>query len=138
MLRMRNSVLLVALSVVVLALILMSGAGLQAAPAVADIPQVITTIPVGGGNPSNGPEGIAVDTVRNHIYVANSLTNAVYVIDGDTNAVSVITNAALVTPWGMAYDSANDKVYVASNYRNSVLVIDAATQTVVQEISTPR
>ncbi len=130
----RHIMALAAVTAVALLIVLMSGAGLQAAPNIADVPAVIGTVAVGTGNAGNGPEGVAIDTDRNQIFVANSRDNAVYVIDGDTNQVVTITHSALLTPWGAGYNPNNGKVYVASNGRNSVVVINAATLAVEQEI----
>ena len=134
MINLRHTVVLAAVTGLVSLIILMSGAGLQATPAIADVPAVIGTVQVGSGNAGNGPEGLAIDPDHNRIFVANSRDNAVYVINGDTNAVVTITNAALLNPWGAAYNPNNGKVYVASNGRNSVVVINAATLVVEQEI----
>lgn len=137
MINVRHAVVLAALTGLVLTALLLGGASLQAAPALADMPAVIATVNVGTGNPSNGPEGVAVDTKHNRIFVANSKDNAVYVIDGQTNVVTTIVHSSLLAPWGAAYNPNNDKVYVASNGRNSIVVINAATLTVEQEIGHP-
>jgi YVTN family beta-propeller protein len=134
MINLRNTVFLAALSALVLLGILMSGAGLQAAPTLADAPAVIGTVVLGPGDASLGPEGVAIDPSRNRIFVTNSKNSTVYVISGDTNQVMTITHSALVTPWGAAYNPNNGRVYVASNGRNSVVVINSATLAVEQEI----
>ena len=134
MVNMRHAVVLAALTGLVLAIVLVSGAGLLASPSLAEMPTVIATVNVGTGNPSNGPEGVAIDTKHNRIFVANSKDNAVYVIDGTTNIVTTLTHSSLLAPWGAAYNPNNDKVYVASNARNSVVVINAATLVVEQEL----
>jgi YVTN family beta-propeller protein len=134
MINLRHTLVLAAVAGLAIAIVLMSGAGLQAAPGVAAIPSVIGTVAVGTGSAGNGPEGVAVDTDHNRIFVANSKDNAVYVIDGTTNAVVSITHSAILTPWGAAYNPNNQKVYVASNGRNSVVVINANTLAVEQEI----
>ncbi len=138
MINVRHAVALAALTGLVLTAVLLSGAGLQAAPSLAEMPTVIASVTVGTGNPSNGPEGVAIDTERNRVFVTNSRDNSVYVIDGNTHTVlSVITHSSLIAPWGAAYNPNNGKVYVASNGRNSVVVINAATFLVEQELGHP-
>ncbi len=134
MINLRRSVVLAALTGLVLLVVLMSGAGLMAAPQTAAIPSVIGTIATGAGDASNGPEGVAIDPDRNRIFVTNSKDNTVYVINGATNQVMTITHSSLVAPWGAGYNPNNGKVYVASNGRNSVVVINSTTLAVEQEI----
>ena len=55
MINLRNTVVLAALTGLVLLVILTSGAGLQVAPRPADAPIVIGTIALGAGDASNGP-----------------------------------------------------------------------------------
>ena len=135
MINLRHTVLLAGLTGLVLLVVLLSGATLQAAPRLADAPAVIGTVALGAGDASNGPEGVAVDSERNRIFVANSKNNTVYVINGATNEVVTITHSALVAPWGAGYNPNNGRVYVASNGRNSVVVINSATLAVEQEIT---
>jgi YVTN family beta-propeller protein len=134
MIDLRRTAVLVTVVGLALLVVLSGGAGFQAAPMRADAPSVIGTISVGPGNASNGPEGVAIDPTRNHIFVCNSWSNVVYMINGDTNVATAISDSRILTPWGAAYDPINDKVYVASNGRNSVVVINAGSLVVEQEI----
>jgi DNA-binding beta-propeller fold protein YncE len=75
------------------------------------------------------PEGIAVDSASDIIYVANGST--VLVINGATNAIT-----ATVSTGGCylaAFDQATDVVYVASGA--TVRAIDGATDTVTATVS---
>ena len=76
MVNMRHAVVLAALTGLVLAIVLVSGAGLLASPSLAEMPTVIATVNVGTGNPSNGPEGVAIDTkhVKTEVLVENGGT----------------------------------------------------------------
>ena len=131
----RRTAVLAAMGGLVVLLVLLTGPGLMASPSLDDVPTVVTTVLTGIGDANNGPEGIAVDTDRNQIFVSNSKSNAVYVIDGNTNqVVQTITHGSLAAPWGAAYNKANGRVYVASNARNSVVIINAATYQVEGEI----
>lgn len=95
---------------------------------------VVATIPAG-----NAPEGVAVNTVTNKIYVANFLPSAnpdgVTVIDGATN--SAITVPSGFYPVAVAVNETTNKIYVAfrgncgpfgnCNSSGGVTVIDGAT-----------
>jgi YVTN family beta-propeller protein len=91
---------------------------------------VTATISVG-----TGPEGVAVNTVTNKIYVANLASDNVTIVDGITN--STITVQVGVRPRAVAMNEATNKIYVAnagtcaplggSCDPGSVTVIDGAT-----------
>lgn len=81
------------------------------------------------------PEGVAVDTVTNKIYVANYVSGNVTVIDGATNSTTTVP--AGIHPVAVAVNEATNKIYVAIRgdcsplgncaSRGGVLVIDGAT-----------
>src|ERR1019366_940460 len=73
----------------------------------------------------NGPQGLAVNTVTNKIYVPNSADNTVTVIDGATLATTVV--AAGGDPIEVAVNSLTNQIYVANYTGNTVTVIDGAT-----------
>lgn len=97
-----------------------------AAPAFGQV--VAATLPAG-----NAPYVLAVNSVTNKIYVANSNDNTVTVINGATNSTSTVNVG--VIPWAVAVNAVTNKIYVA-NYCGSdstcsspgtVTVIDGAT-----------
>ncbi|MFC4223369.1 YncE family protein [Lysinibacter cavernae] len=104
--------------------------------------KVITTVTVG-----TAPRGLALDTTRNLLYVANSKSSSVSVIDTLTNTlVDTITVSA--NPIGVAVDSLRNKIFVthhsnlgefatAQSGTGSIDVIDGATRTIEDVISTP-
>ncbi len=67
------------------------------------------TLPVG-----LHPQGLAVDSKSNRIYVANVQGNSVTVIDGATNAVVGVRNAGS-HPYAVAVDQGSGHAY-AANY----------------------
>lgn len=78
---------------------------------------VVATAPVG-----NSPEGLAYDSSKGEVYVANSGTNDVSVINGSSNTV-VATVAVGVSPHYVGYDSARGELFVANTGSNNVSVI---------------
>ena len=86
------------------------------------------------------PRGIAIDTNRNKIYVANHFSSDVAVIDGSTNAVSTILTAAL--SYDIAANLATNKFYVtsfdafAASTGATVTMIDGATNATLPIIDT--
>ncbi len=89
---------------------------------------VTATVPVG-----TSPVAVAVNSVTNKIYVANSGSKNVTVIDGATNSTSTV--AAGLRPVGIAVNPVTNKIYVTNsgdwlrNIRGDVTVIDGATNT---------
>jgi YVTN family beta-propeller protein len=94
-----------------------------------------TTVPAG-----NGPWAIAVNTVTNQIYVANSNTvinqeyvpntsGTVTVIDGATNATTTVPVGS--DPEVIAVNSVTNKIYVPNYDSNNVTVIDGATNATI-------
>ena len=79
------------------------------------------TGPVGAG-----PVSVAVDSLRNKIYIANQAGNSVTVIDGVSNVTTTIPAGS--APLAVAVDATANKIY-AVNGDNNVIVIDGATNT---------
>jgi YVTN family beta-propeller protein len=112
------------------------GYGSQASGPQADLPTVVTTVGVGSGSSNDGPEGVGVDTVTNHIFVANSRDNNIYVVNGATNAVvATIDHASVIQPQGVAVNPISRKVYVANGGNRSVTVLNADSMSFVKEIT---
>lgn len=86
---------------------------------------IITTVPVG-----KNPEGIALDTSQNLVYVTNADDNTVSVISGASNTVIATINVGQ-HPHGIAVDSQAGLVYVANTMGKSVSVINSSSNTVV-------
>ena len=75
------------------------------------------------------PCGIAIDNLRNKIYVTSEDSAKVYVIDGLTNDV-VATIGVDKGPRGIAVNEQNGKVYIANSLSNTVSVIDSKSNSV--------
>lgn len=95
----------------------------------------LATIPLGA---DQAPDGAAVLTTMNMIYVANAATDSVSVIDGDTLTVAR-TIAVEPVPGHVAANPHTNKVYVTNRgyfaeSTGSVTVIDGSTQTVLKTI----
>src|SRR5208283_4375356 len=76
------------------------------------------------------PEGIAYDSGKGELFVANWLSDSVSVISDNTD--TVLTNITVGSnPNGVAYDSGKDELFVANWLSNSVSVISDSTNTVV-------
>jgi YVTN family beta-propeller protein len=90
--------------------------------------KVTQTIPVG-----LSPYGVAYDSGRHCIYVANSRANSVSVISDSTNAV-IATIFVGLSPAGVAYDFGTNCVYVANYDSTSVSVISDSTNGVIATI----
>ncbi|MCL2659832.1 MAG: YncE family protein [Acidobacteriaceae bacterium] len=90
---------------------------------------VVTTVPVG-----NLPGVVAVNTVTNKIYVANtgssaSPGNTVSVIDGASNTVDTTITVG-DSPQSIDINTVSNKIYVANTGDNTVSVIDGADNSV--------
>ena len=83
---------------------------------------VIATIPVG-----TNPYAVALNTVTNKAYIANSTGNSVTVIDGTT--LSTATVPVGPNPEALAVNPVTNKIYVADSGDQWVWVIDGATLT---------
>jgi YVTN family beta-propeller protein len=69
------------------------------------------------------PTGLAVNPVRNEVYVVNTKSNSVSVINAETNSV-VATIPVHRAPYFISVDSDGHRAYVANSGSNSVSVID--------------
>jgi DNA-binding beta-propeller fold protein YncE len=85
---------------------------------------------------ANGPSAVAVNSVTDKIYVANSLSGNVTVIDGATNSVTTVSdpNAHGLSAWAIATNPITNKIYVTNNSfgalitsPGNVTVIDGGT-----------
>ncbi len=86
-------------------------------------------IPVG-----SAPFGVAFDSGRGDIFVANTVSSNVSVISDATQ--TVVANIAVgVGPLGVAYDWVTDEIYVANNGTANVSVISGTTLSVVATVS---
>ena len=90
---------------------------------------VVATVNVG-----SGPQGIAYDSGKGEVFVANNYANAVSVIS-DTNDSVVATVNVGSGPYGVTYDSGRGEVFVANNYDNTVSVISDTSDTVVATVN---
>ena len=82
------------------------------------------------------PEGVAYDSGKGEIFVANygSGANSVSVISDSNNQV-IKTITVGTTPWGLTYDSAKGEIFVSNWGSNSVSVISDSSNTVIQTIA---
>ena len=78
----------------------------------------IVSIPVG-----ISPSSLAVDTVRNIIYVANYSDNTVSIIDGNSNLVTATIDVG-EGPLAVAVNSVTNTIYVANQNDQTVTVIN--------------
>jgi len=94
-------------------------------------PTVVATISVG-----SWPEGIAVDTQRNRIYVANWQGDSISVISGaDNSVVATIPLAGGSKPIAVAANPITDLIYAADYGSNRVSVIDGTNNSVTATIT---
>ena len=102
-----------------------------ATPASAADPYTLAaTVPVG-----SAPNGVAVDSANNSVYVANLTASTVSVVDEGTDTVT----ATITVPGGpdsVAVDDATDTVYVSQDSSRSLTVIDGGTNTVTTTVAT--
>ncbi len=80
------------------------------------------------------PYGVAYDSGKGEIFVANYGSNTVSVISDSTNAVVATINVGN-SPIGVAYDSSKGEVFVANEGSKSVSVISDSTNALVTTIS---
>ncbi|MHB9160360.1 MAG: YncE family protein [Nitrosotalea sp.] len=93
---------------------------------------VSATITVG-----SGPAGVAYDSAKGEIFVANVGDNTISVISDTSNAV-VATITVGSVPIGVAYDSAKGEIFVANNGDNTISVISDTSNAVVATITVGR
>jgi YVTN family beta-propeller protein len=89
---------------------------------------VIGTITVG-----KGPSGIAYDSGKSEIFVANTDSQTVSVISDSTNTViaTVTLGTAGTNPENLAYDSGKGEIFVTDSAGNAVSIISDSTNTVI-------
>jgi YVTN family beta-propeller protein len=93
-------------------------------------PYVVTTI-----SGFNDPRGIAVDSLNNLIYVANSGgAGSVSIVNGDTNSI-IGTISPVGSANGIAYDPLNNRLYVTKWGFNQVAVIRLSDKQVIANLS---
>ena len=80
-----------------------------------------------------GPEGVAYDSGKGEVFVANQGSNNVSVISDATSKV-VATIPVGTMPRGVAYDSGKGEVFVTDFWTNAVSVISDTSNTVVATI----
>jgi YVTN family beta-propeller protein len=90
---------------------------------------VTATISVG-----TAPTGVAYDSTKGKMFVANSGFNTVSVISDSTNSV-VSTVTAGTSPAGVTYDSAKGEVFVTNHGSGTVSVISDTTNAVVATVT---
>ena len=95
-------------------------------------PTVVATVKVGAT-----PYGIAYDSGKGEVFVANVNGNTTSVISDDTNAV-VATIQTGDRPEGVAYDSVKGEVFVADQGSNTVSVISDGSNKVVANVTVGR
>ena len=110
-------------SVSILALILVLSAGNLVHA------EVTATIPLG-----TLPQGLAYDSAKGEIFVANPAVNAVSVISDSTNAVVATINVGS-DPNEVAYDSGKGEIFVTNGLGSSVSVISDSNNTVVATVA---
>ncbi|MBI2888161.1 MAG: hypothetical protein HYY02_13285 [Chloroflexi bacterium] len=95
--------------------------------------KVVTTVPV--GKAINGvTQGIAVDPMRQRVYVTNEDDDTVSIINSRTNTVVTTTQVGR-GPTGIAADPDQGLVYVANSSGKSVTILDAATGAVTGTVA---
>jgi YVTN family beta-propeller protein len=89
---------------------------------------VVATIPVGFD-----PIGVAYDSGKGEIFIADSHSNNVTVVSDATNRI--VTNISVGEhPWGVAYDPAAGLVFVTDWVSDNVSVISDSSNTVVATV----
>jgi YVTN family beta-propeller protein len=90
----------------------------------------VATIPVG-----IDPQGVAFDSGKAEIFVANGGSNNVTVVNAATN--QVLANLPTGSnPWGVAYDRAKGEVFVTNFNSSDVSIFNDTTNHIVANIST--
>ena len=89
---------------------------------------VTNTISVG-----STPEGIAYDSAKGELFVANYGGTTVSVISDSTNAV-IKTITVGTSPWGVAYDASKGEIFVSNWGSSSVSVISDTSNAVLTTI----
>ena len=79
------------------------------------------------------PYGIAYDSAKGELFVANHNSGWVSVISDSTNAATASVPVGS-EPFGITYDSAKGKVFVSNYGANSVSVISDSTNAIVATV----
>ena len=80
-----------------------------------------------------GPDGIAVNTRTNRVYVNNVIAGTLVTVDGNTNTV-VSTIQQLPGQFWSAIDEATNRVYSTNFAESTVSVLDGKTNTILGTI----
>jgi uncharacterized repeat protein (TIGR01451 family) len=91
-------------------------------------PYLVDTINVG-----DTPRGIAIDTTRNRVYVANYGSSSLSVIDSSNGVIRTITGVTSAN--GLAYDPTHDLIWVTNYSSDQVTPVDAANFAVLPPIT---
>ena len=78
------------------------------------------------------PSGIAYDSVKGELFVANYNSGSVSVISDSTN--TVVANVSVRSPLGVTYDSAKGEVWVVNEFGSAVSVISDSTDTATASV----
>ena len=78
------------------------------------------------------PSGIAYDSVKGELFVANYDSGTVSVISDSTD--SVVANVTVRSPLGVAYDPAKGEVWVVNEFGGAVSVIADSNDSVVASV----
>lgn len=89
---------------------------------------LIRTVPAG-----EAPEGVAVDSATDQIFVTNEQGNNITVINGTTGSTIGPGIPTPGDPWGITYDSDNGLLYVADY--NHVTIINGSTDVAIENLS---
>ncbi len=92
-------------------------------------PTLLATITVG-----DQPRGMAIDSERDRVYVANHGSDTVSVIDNNTHTV-MQTVADVPAANGVAYDPTNDLIWVTNYDLDLITPIDAASLTALSPVT---
>ncbi|GAB4534845.1 MAG: hypothetical protein Kow0063_18380 [Anaerolineae bacterium] len=103
--------------------LVLKGAAGEPPPPPGCAPYLVASIAVG-----QGPRGVALDTTRNRVYVANYGDGSLSVVETGTNR-PLHTITGLTSPNGVAYDPAHDLIWVTNYTSDRVTPIDAASLT---------
>jgi len=82
-----------------------------------------------------GPQGMALDTLNNNIYITYYNSSTIVVLDGDTNSPITTISSVGSGPTGICFDSINNQMYVTNFNTANVDVIDTLTNTITSTIS---
>ena len=82
---------------------------------------------IGNVTVGTNPDALAIDQIRNKIYVANRDSNNVSVIDGTNNSTVNVALPTGAAPAAIAVNPGTNRIYVANSGSNNVTVIDGAS-----------